>query len=185
MTRSILISSLAALSIACGPMEVEVSNETGADLVLDMPEQVEVIPPGTSTFVYKGAPAFNKRWTIPIRVDGDYVVTSLSLDATRDAPTPLSFGSGDVNAFVVEFDNGTGERIDSLFVQHPDEGALSDGQRPGTNYGPLAPGDSVTFSLEHRGSGYHFVYYQQGEGTVDTSGQLNTEAPGQDLLLSL
>lgn len=190
MSRSRTASAFVLLALttqACGPMEVEIVNATGADLVLDMPEQQEIVPPGTTVFAYKGAPSFNKRWTIPIEVSGDYVLTDLSVEGVRDEIASVSFGEADVNAFVVELENNTGARIDSIFFQHPADGAapLEDGLRPGQSAGSIAPGESLSLSLPHRGEGWNYVYYQQGEGTVDSSGRVNTDAAGQDVVIAL
>lgn len=181
----IRVATIAAGMIACGPMEIDVINETGAELVLQMNNAhgdplVYDIPDGGALVEYTGAPSLNASYTVRVTVLGRHVLTDRSLDAVRKETNTLSFAESDVNAFAVDVTNNTGARIDSLWFS--DEGPIVDGERPGDSVGALADGEAITVPLLSGGS-YNFVYYQAGAGTVDNTG-LSAE-PGTDLILDL
>jgi hypothetical protein len=188
------------LSTACGgPMEVQVINYTGGQLFLTMPTEMsngegvvyqdEVIPADGGTFDFKGAPALNKTWDISISTSGAYSMSSKSVEGNRDAPVSVTYDENDINAFVVIVSNDTGGGISSLYFKNgaADGGQLSDGETPGTDYGPLAAGATIDVSLSHEGdTGWSYIYYpDSGGSSVNALGSVNTTDPGMDTNLSL
>jgi hypothetical protein len=170
---------------ACAPMDLDVTNETGGELILRMTSanggDLEYRVPSDGGLVeYTGAPSLNGSYRATVRSVGRYVLSERSVELVRGELNLLEYLATDVNAFAVVATNSTGARVDSLFFSLD---PIADGERPGDNFGPLAGGESTTIPLPS-GSPYNFVYYQAGSATVDNSGMV-TATGGADFALDL
>lgn len=152
------------LLVACAqePLMVEVTNESGAALTLEWVEHASgetvsvVVPVDGARLEYTGAPPRGGSVDVEITAVGAWATGSrVVLDHPREDPLEVAWTQDDITNFELLVTSEVA--LDSFYIKSNLEGAIADGEEPGSNYGPVSAGASRSISRAPIDEGFAWV----------------------------
>ncbi len=154
------------------PFQIEVTNNTGAELTLRWDtvyaagEEGEtitdsvVIPEEGGVFDYTGQPVLNNRVDASVRAEGMFATGTRSIEGLhRDTVGQMTWGEDDITNFRLVINNRGANTFPEFYVKDVRDGTIGLDERPGENYGPIGPNDSVEVSLGTFPEGFDWVAF--------------------------
>lgn len=153
-----------SLLVACAqePLMVQVTNESGAPLTLewvahDSGESVQaVLPVDGGSLEYTGAAPRGGSVDVEITAVGAWATgTRVVLDHPREDTLTLAWTRDDITNFELLVTSEV--TLDGFYIKSNAEGAIADGEEPGSNYGPIQAGAPRSISRTPIDAGFAWV----------------------------